>query len=157
MSRVLLAMSVLATACSSSKQASDFEVLAEAINPTLRALRPTAIAIRTASASSDAASVRAVVAMCSSVDRLLVVLPLHRRQFDDTDHAPAGPDFSVSDAARNAAWLVESRSLYCKGRDWNDDLQCRDWCVERWTKLVTSIDAQRERAQKHGVYIEPLK
>ena len=116
------------------------------------------MAIETLRTKDDPAAVAAVVGLCSSADAALMALALQRARFSSVAQVKNGElDSSTTDAPANARWITNDRNLYCKGREHDGGLRCRDFCIKRWSALTVSIDALRARASVLGVSIESLR
>ncbi len=141
---------LLLVACSSAENG--WQSAVNSVNGELLALRPTARAIAAIATNEDPASVRAVSGMCASTDRALERIARTRQTFHELDHEPGGPHHYMTDVADDARALVEHRHEVCRSDEW----RCRDWCVQRWKALASSVDVLAARAAKHGVVLESL-
>jgi hypothetical protein len=135
-----------------SSQESHWQSVSLRLNGELVALRPTAGAISANASNNDVATVRALVAMCTSVDSSLKRITSLYTELHELDDEPGGPHSYMTNVPDNARWLVEHRNGICDGDDW----RCRDWCVERWKALATSVRELDAHASTHGAHLERL-
>ncbi len=147
----------LLVGCGGSQETNAYTKIARAVNGSLRALRPTALEIQRLRSAKDAASMTAVVGMCTSMDTALRIIADEQAAFRRLDDGKGSPDSTVTDAPDNARWLLEDRRLMCKERGAYDLGRCHDFCVSRWSQLASSIESLRSRAAAHGAHLESLK
>ena len=152
MSRVLVCF-VIALTCACSDETGDrYTALANQINGSLRALRPTAMAIRKAGMRSEPGAILATVRMCTSMDTPLDALLNQETQFEALQK-----DWTERNPADYANYITWRPPGLCEGVDVDLLEDCHQLCMEYWTGLDRTVETLRSRARAHGVEIESLR
>lgn len=130
----------------------EWDAAVQRINAPIAALRPTAHAIAKLAGRNDPGAVRAVIELCGGVDLPLQKIADTHLAFHALDTEPRGPDSFITDVPTHARWLLQRRYGMCQRSIW----RCRDWCVESWRDLASSVDVLRREAAKHDAHLESL-